>query len=58
MEKQYFCPGEILVDIEIQNSKMKSFLNENQSIFEILVKEFLKKINESNIINSLNYGEN
>jgi len=58
MEKQYFYPGGILVDIEIQNSKMKSFLNENQSIFEILVKEFLKKINESNIINSLNYGEN
>ena len=58
MEKQYFYPGGILVDIEIQNSKMKSFLNENQSIFEILVKEFLKKINESNIINSPNYGEN
>ena len=58
IESQYFYPGGILVDVDIPISKMEIFLKEHQPIFKKLIDEYLKKINESNIINSVSKSEN
>ena len=46
-ELKYFYAGEILVDVEISPSKMKSFLDENKSIFDTLSSEYVKKLSLS-----------
>ena len=46
-ELKYFYAGGILVDVEISPSKMKSFLDENKSIFDTLSSEYVKKLSLS-----------
>jgi len=38
-----------LVDVTIESSKMKKFLQDNSSLFESLINEFIKKINDHKI---------
>jgi len=47
IEANYFFYNSNLIDVEIPEIKMKKFLDENESFFDILVSEFIKKI-ESN----------
>jgi len=46
-ELKHFYAGGILVDVEISSSTMKSFLDENKSIFDTLSSEYVKKLSVS-----------
>jgi len=49
IQTNYFFYNANLIDVEISEDKMKSFLDENISFFDLLIPEFLKKI-ESNFL--------
>lgn len=44
IQTNYFFYNSNLIDVEIPEMKMKKFLDENESFFDILVLEFIKKI--------------
>jgi hypothetical protein len=44
IQTNYFFYNSNLIDVEIPEIKMKKFLDENESFFDILVLEFIKKI--------------
>ena len=44
----FFHNGQ-LVDVEISDTQMKSFIENNADMFSILVKEHIKRINELNV---------
>ena len=41
-----FYHGGFLLDVKMNESKVNSFLNENDSFYELLATEFLKKMNK------------
>ena len=43
---EYFYYGAYLVDVEIQSSRMKSFLEKYEQAFELLVNEHIKKLEQ------------
>ena len=47
--QQLFYFGGNLVDVTIESNKMKKFLQDNSSLFESLINEFIKKINDHKI---------
>ena len=47
--QQLFYFGANLVDVTIESNKMKKFLQDNSSLFESLINEFIKKINDHKI---------
>ena len=44
MEKEFFYPGGILVDVDISDSKMKLFLEKNSSLFSELARLYVEKM--------------
>ena len=44
IQTNYFFYNSNLIDVEIPEIKMKTFLDEHKSFFDILVLEFIKKI--------------